>query len=62
MKWNENEIKLLMENFDQKTNEELSIIIGRSKNAVFCKLNELGLKKPTSYKANNRAMINKKKW
>lgn len=45
--WNENELNFLKENYETMSSNEISIVLGRTKNAVTIKANKLGLKKPS---------------
>lgn len=60
MRWEIEELNKLVENYQYKTNSELSELIGRSKNSIVSKLNELGLKKPKDHKSKNRSKTNKR--
>jgi hypothetical protein len=49
--WNNDEIKFLLENYSNKTNEELAVFLKKTQSAISNKANDLNLKKSKNHKS-----------
>jgi hypothetical protein len=50
-KWTEKETLVVVSNYEKMTNEELSVILGKSEQAVACRMNQLGLKRSHEFRS-----------
>lgn len=58
--WTKEEEKILIEIYDNKKNEEISEIIGKTKSSIVNKANSLGLKKSKTHRSKMISLRNKK--